>query len=130
MTHYIKGKDGKFVGSVGGDGLTKVPTAGPNAVPAGQNAAEAANRPVNYDDMHNRFAAKTSGPRLLKSANTQRGYAIGIMEEQSRSGETAYTVVRLDPRSKYIVLDRYSDLEKARIRANDEWVADSGSIRQ
>ena len=38
MTQYIKGKDGKFVGSVGGDGLTKAPTAGPNAVPSGQNA--------------------------------------------------------------------------------------------
>ena len=58
---------------------------------------------------------------LIASANTTAGFAIGIVATGS-----AFEVVRMDRRSRYVTLSRHTSEAAARTRANAEYRADKG----
>ena len=67
----------------------------------------------------------SNGMNALKIANTRNGFAIGLLEGKSyRTGAAYFEVVRMDRSSKYVVIHRTDDLDKARALANREWAAD------
>jgi hypothetical protein len=57
--------------------------------------------------------------KLIKSASTGQGYAIGIIQEGS-----SFKVVRISPQHKYIIISKFSEFAQARKAANSEWAAD------
>lgn len=60
---------------------------------------------------------------LIQSANTARGFAIGILRTIAY-GDTVFQVVRLDPRSRYVVLHTEATEAEARKLANVEYRKD------
>jgi len=60
--------------------------------------------------------------KLIKSAPTGQGYAIGIIQEGS-----SYKVIRISPQNKYITISKFSELSQARSAANTEWAADKAA---
>ena len=73
MAKPIKGKDGKFQGSVG-DGKAKVPTPG---VPRGR-ATENEEAPVKgYGSLYDRFRAKIS-PRAAREQERSRQFGLAL----------------------------------------------------
>ena len=61
----------------------------------------------------------TTNARLIASANTARGFAIGII----RVGKY-FDVVRMDRQSRYVTISHHDDEATARRRANAEWRAE------
>lgn len=59
--------------------------------------------------------------KLIQSANTSNGFAIGIVHN-ARSGK--FLVVRMDRQSRFITISAHVSESDARIRANREWAAD------
>jgi len=62
--------------------------------------------------------------KLIQSANTRNGFAIGIVLN-GYSG--LYTVVRMDARSQYVTISAHATEADARQSANVEWTADRGA---
>jgi hypothetical protein len=60
--------------------------------------------------------------KLIKSAPTGQGYAIGIIQEGS-----SFNVIRISPQHKYITISKFSEFAQARIAANAEWAADKAA---
>lgn len=61
--------------------------------------------------------------KLITSANTCNGFAIGIVQQPRTAG---YAVVRIDDEHRYVVLGRRPTEPEARKLANAEWKADMG----
>lgn len=77
-----------------------------------------------HPDAHPEENAMTT----IKIANTTAGFAIGLLRGKShRDGAVFFEVVRMDPRSKYVVLHRTGDPVKARELANREYFADKAA---
>ena len=64
----------------------------------------------------------TAQIRLVKSAPTSQGWAIGIIEQG-----TNFSVIRINPQNKYVTLSRFTDFDKARAAANIEWAEDKAA---
>ena len=61
--------------------------------------------------------------KLIASANTRNGFAIGVTRI-ARSG--SYAVVRMNRRSQYVTISVHATEGDARTAANREWAADRG----
>lgn len=60
---------------------------------------------------------------LIKSANTQRGFAIGVLRTIAY-GNTVFQVIRLDPQSRYVIISNHETEAGARESANVAYRAD------
>lgn len=65
-------------------------------------------------------------PKLITSANTVAGFAIGITEQVDRTGTAVFSVVRMDRQSRYVTISRHTTEAEARKRANVEYRFDKG----
>lgn len=66
------------------------------------------------------FYSFSMGKRWVTTPRS-RGYSTG---SNSITGAAYFEVVRMDRSSKYVVIHRTDDLDKARALANREWAAD------
>lgn len=81
------------------------------------------------DDMTTTTATNTD--TLIASANTDGGFAIGIVRAISyTTGKYFYRVVRLDPQSRYVTITVHATEEQARKSANIEYRAEMAAIRK
>lgn len=60
--------------------------------------------------------------KLIKSAPTGKGYAIGIIQEGPY-----FKVIRISPQHKYITISQFFEFDQARSAANAEWAADKAA---
>lgn len=74
MTRPIKGKDGKFQGSIG-DGRAKIPTAGTAPQSGVTEKSEAASK--GYGSLYDRFRAKIS-PRAARAQERDRQFGLAL----------------------------------------------------
>lgn len=68
-----------------------------------------------------RYGYYMNTDKLIASANTRNGFAIGVV----RSARSAtFSVVRMDRSSRYVIISNHATEAAARIAANTEWAAD------
>jgi hypothetical protein len=74
---------------------------------------------------------KTIGPtRLVKTMETQRGYAIGIISQDINS-EDHFSVIRINEKSQYVTLSHHgTNATEAEKTAYKEWASEKGGSTQ
>lgn len=62
----------------------------------------------------------------VKMANTCNGWAIAVMKTPNRkvAGAEIFSVVRVDPKNKYVTLTQHDNEAAARKSANHYWAMD------
>lgn len=72
-----------------------------------------------------------SAGTLIASANTDGGFAIGIVRDVTyTTGKDFFRVVRLDPQSRYVTITIHATEAQARKSANHEYRAEMAAIRK
>ena len=64
----------------------------------------------------------------VQMANTVNGFAIAITKVPNRvkSGQSVFSVVRVDRTNKFVTLTNHADEASARMTANKYWLQDMG----
>lgn len=71
------------------------------------------------------YMTNAQSPRIVATAETTNRYAIGVLESTHyKTGQPTYSVVRMDPQSRYITLHYAATEQAARDLANEAWKRD------